>query len=376
MTRTYLRSGSTASSNSRPKLTGGGGWRSQELTGGGGWRSKAVSDDSLLQSPIFRNENQGSRRKPLTTLGHPGLFSPESDAGLGNNEDVNEDPFDRLCKDLKKLKVKNKKETVDPFDVMMESGRGTYGDTGKINPRHRMFENSDAGMSSPDRNDKENSRDVSCKLFSSFSRQEEGGIKFKPLKAKNKAPAADTKVKRPKSYRGRTTKSSVSLKKAPEVAAAAKKPYLNETLQTKLVFRKASSAKDQSAASGPFPSKASPVLTSSSFSIQSPANFRFLRMTSTPILLKSVKSSGKCSKTYLFLKSLISVGSGIGIPNTTSAPELEDDVFSPNPGSPIVRNPGDPGESKKQKSHSGSESSVSALGPTPLKSFIKVKSLS
>ena len=348
------------------------------MTVGGGWRSKAVSDDSLLQSPGFRNENQESRRKPLTTLGHPGLFSPESDAGLGNHEEVSEDPFDRLCKDLKKLKVKNKKETVDPFDVMMQSGRGTSGDIGKLNPRHRMFENSDAGMSSPDRNDKENSRDESCKLFSSFSRQEEGGIKFKPLKAKNKAPAADTKVKRPKSYRGRTTKSSVSLKKAPEEAAV-KKPYLNETLETKLVFRKASSAKAQSVASGPGPSKAPPV-SSSSLSLQSPANF--LRMnkkpgpkTSTPILSKSVKSSGKCSKTYLFLKSLILVGSGIEIPNTTSAPELEDDVFSPNPGSPIVRNPGDPGESKKKKSHSGSESSESALGPTPLKSFIKVKSL-
>ena len=281
MTRTYARSGSTASSKSRPKVKGG-------------WRSQAVFDDSLQSPPgLFDDLNQGSRRKPLKTLGNPSLFSPDSESGLTDNDEDNNDPFDRLCSGMKKMKVKNKKETLDPFDLILEGGSRV--DSEKPKPLNRILQDVGNCFSSPEVNeDKENSRDLSCKLFTSFTKEDDCDLKFKPLKVlENKTP----RVRRPKSYRGRTKKSSVALKKASEPPASIK-PALNETLETKLTFRSESSLVDQSVVTGSgFGRAPLPVSSMTSTSHLSPAGFfkmnpsRSLK-TSTPILLK--KSSGMC----------------------------------------------------------------------------------
>ena len=338
MTRTYARSGSAASSKSRPQVTGG-------------WRSQAVFDDSLRSPGLF--DDQSSQRKPLKTVGNPSLFSPDSESGLGNNDHEDNDPFDRLCSNMKKLKVKNKKETLDPFDMILQSGRCTSEvNTEREKPKITILEE-DLGncFSSPDVNeDKENSRDLSCKLFSSFTKEDDCGLKFKPLKVfDNKTP----RVRRPKSYRGRTKKSSVALIKVPEPVSS--KPVLNDTLETKLVFRSESSLGDQSVVTGAGWGGAPPPASSmTSMSHLSPASFckmnqsRSLK-TSTPILLK--KSSGT------------SVG---GLPCRGA---LVDDVFSPNPGSPSVRNPGE-----RTKTKTDSEDSVTSISPTPHKNFIQVMS--
>ena len=277
MTRTYARSGSTASSKSRPKVTGG-------------WRSQAVFDDSL-QSPSGLFDDRGSQRKPLKTLGKPSLFSPDSESGLANNDEEDNDPFDRLCSGMKKMKVKNKKETLDPFDMILEGA--AKADIEKPKPLNRILEDVGNCFSSPEVNeDKENTRDISCKLFSSFTKEDDCDLKFKPLKVlDNKTP----RVRRPKSYRGRTKKSSVALKKAPEPPILSK-PALNETLETKLTFRSESSLVDQSVVTGSgFGRAPLPVSSMISTSHLSPAGFcrinqsRSLK-TSTPILLK--KSSG------------------------------------------------------------------------------------
>ena len=276
MTRTYARSGSTASTKSRPKVTAG------------GWRSQAVFDDSLKSPGLF--DDQGSRRKPLKTLGNPSLFSPESESGLGINDKDDSDPFDRLCLNMKKLNVKNKKETLDPFDMILEGGRGTSKvDTEKQKPINRILEDVGNCFSSPEVNEeKENTRDLSCKLFSSFTKEDDSDLKFKPLKViDNKTP----RVRRPKSYRGRNKKSSVAHIKASEPPVSSK-PALNDTLETKLVFRSESSLRDQSVVSGSgFGGVPAPASSMTSMSHLSPAGFcrmnqsRSLK-TSTPILLK------------------------------------------------------------------------------------------
>ena len=253
--------------------------------------------DDSLQSPNGLFGAQGSRSKPLKTLGNPSLFSPDSDSVLVTNDVDDSDPFDRLCSNMKKLKVKNKKETQDPFDMILEDAYGTnMADKEKEKPQNRILENIGSCLSSPEVNeDKENTRDLSCKLFSSFTKEDDCDLKFKPLKViENRTP----RVRRPKSYRGKTKKSSVALMKESDPPTSIK-PALNETLETKLVFRSESSLADQSVVTGSGFRRAPPASSVASMSRLSPASFckmnqsRSLK-TSTPILLK--KSSGMRQK--------------------------------------------------------------------------------
>ena len=205
------------------------------------------------------------------------------------DNDFANDTFDKLCSNLNDLKVKNKKETVDPFDLLFESS--------PVNPqplkvRNKILANveEESCFSSPNtpEYDINESRDK-CALFNSFSKE---NIENSPLKVR-----ATPKIRKPKSYRARNKNSSVSLLKKPQV-----KDPLNDTLNVKITFSK-SSFDDVASAAKP----SSSLLQLSPPSHCKLKSFRNLK-TSTPFLgTKSRISVAGTISNILFQLNLVAI---------------------------------------------------------------------
>jgi len=228
MTRTYLRKPSSTNSLSASSQNNIG----QRST----WRSNQNVFDDTLQSPDVSAVSR--TKKALTTIGKPSLFSPETPAEDFESEKENSalnDTFDNLCNNLGKLRVKssNKKENVDPFDALLESGKGPSSAKEKpIRNKNRFFDDElfKTNFSSPDTpepvdNNSNKSEEDECGLFSSFSKETE------TLKV-NKTP----KIRKPNSYRARNRKSSaVQLKRK-----TIQEDKHNDTLDVKIKFSSSS----------------------------------------------------------------------------------------------------------------------------------------
>ena len=290
MTRTYLRKPTSTTHygsyrNPAPK--------EKEIV----WRSKPLFDDSF-QSPVLKTRQSiANTKKTLKTLGNPSIFSPESDSSFKRpNFDQDEsDPFDRLCSGVKKLNVKDKKENVDPFDLLVGSKTTSFRTTQEAS--NKVLDDIGVCYASPDTPELEaekNETDDGCKLFSSFSKEDEDDL-VKPLKVK-----ANPKLRKPKSYRARAKKPSESVLQPQPAPVDLDDP--NSTLEVKLKYSRGSLVTKEddsninsvSASSVIAPKSSQPYPTTSLMNLTPKGLlmncFRSLK-TSTPMLFS--KSSGK-----------------------------------------------------------------------------------
>ena len=91
MPRTYLRKGSSV-----PALS---------------TFSKSKSSSSKVLGSNSENTFDGLQNRK----------SKKPDFVFSNDDDDDDDPYDKLCSGFDNLRVKNKKENVDPFDLLLES---------------------------------------------------------------------------------------------------------------------------------------------------------------------------------------------------------------------------------------------------------------
>ena len=172
------------------------------------WRNtqKNIFDDSL-DSPDPRSV---TAKNPLRTTQKHFLLSTDSFGAGSSNQQSQDDTFDLLSNGFEN-KIKDKKENVDPFDLMMQTG---VNNDKKPALKNKIHDKDVAGLcfSSPDtthRTDQSSDQGAGG-LFSSFSKDEQ---EMKPLKVRT---SASVKLKRPPSYRNRTKKKTETAKlKAP-----------------------------------------------------------------------------------------------------------------------------------------------------------------
>ena len=290
MTRTYLRKPSTTQyGSSKPPVP-----KEKDIV----WRSQPLFDDSF-QSPVLKTRQSiANPKKTLKTLGNPSLFSPESDSSFSRPtfEQDESDPFDRLCSGVKKLNVKDKKENIDPFDLLVGNGTKTNNFSRTQKPVVKVLDDIGICYASPDTPELEtekNDTDDGCKLFSSFTKEDEDDH-IKPLKVKS---TLNPKLRKPKSYRARAKKSSASVLQTQ--SAPADTDDLNSTLGVKLKYSRGSLLVAEEA-SKPLPQPSSSVIAPKSS--QPCPTTSLLNLTPKGLLMNCSRSL-KTSTPMLFSKS-------------------------------------------------------------------------
>ena len=172
MPRTYLRKGSSV-----PTLS---------------TFSKSKSSSSKVLGSNSENTFDGLQNRK----------SKKPDFVFSNDDDDDDDPYDKLCSGFDNLKVKNKKENVDPFDLLLESDEKPRNE----GARSSMFLE-DSGSPDLFASPEVIIPSKECELFSSFSNQNEDSVKYKNTLKSN--TYATPKLKQPNNiYRCNAKKSS------------------------------------------------------------------------------------------------------------------------------------------------------------------------
>ena len=225
MPRTYLRKGSSV-----PALS---------------TFSKSKSSSSKVLGSNSENTFDGLQNRK----------SKKPDFVFSNDDDDDDDPYDKLCSGFDNLKVKNKKENVDPFDLLLESDE---------NPRNEGARSSmfleDSGSPDLFASPEVIIPSKECELFSSFSNQNEDSVKFKNTLKSN--TYATPKLKQPNNiYRCNAKKSSnkkYPLKKPEPFKPKNPKCDLDDSaLKTRLTFVKSGDLGSSSSLVGLSPSTTS-----------------------------------------------------------------------------------------------------------------------
>ena len=163
-----------------------------------------------------------------------------------------DDSFDKLCSGFENLKVKNKKENIDPFDLLLENDENPRNG----GPRSSIFLE-DSGSPDLFHSPEVIIPSKECELFSSFSNQNEDSVKFKNTLESN--TFATPKLKQPNNiYRCNAKKSSnkkYPLKKPGPLKPKNPKCDLDDSaLKTRLTFVKSGDLGSSSSLVGLSPS--------------------------------------------------------------------------------------------------------------------------